>query len=44
MIETAVEIVRGMVPEPYSLRTQCETFRWGTTPRVIAKNAMTLPS
>jgi len=45
MIETTVEIVRGgVVPEPHSLRTQCETFRSGTTPRVIAKNAMTLPS
>jgi len=36
-IETAVEIVRGVVPEPHS-------FIRGTTPRVIAKNAMTLPS
>jgi len=26
-IETAVEIVRGVVPEPYSLRTHSETFR-----------------
>src|SRR4051812_2205615 len=36
-IETAVEIVRGGVPEP-------QRFVDGTTPRVIAKNAMTLPS
>ena len=43
-IETAVEIVLGVVPEPYSLRMHSETFRLGTTPRVIAKNAMTLPS
>ena len=35
-IETSVEIVRGVVPEPHS-------FVLGTTPRVIAKNAMTLP-
>src|SRR4029079_15105814 len=26
-IETAVEIVRGVVPEPHSLRMQSETFR-----------------
>jgi len=43
-IETAVEIVRGVVPKPHSLRMHTETFRLGTTPRVIAKNAMTLPS
>lgn len=36
-IETAVEIVRGVVPESHSLRMQSETFRFGTTPRVIAK-------
>ena len=43
-IETAVEIVRGW----FQSRTLCERilrhFVWGTTPRVIAKNAMTLPS
>jgi len=27
MIETAVEIVRGMVPEPHSSRMHSETFR-----------------
>jgi hypothetical protein len=43
-IETAVEIVRGVVPELWFLRMHSEVFRWGTTPRVIAKNAMTLPS
>jgi len=31
-IETAVEIVRGVVPEPYSLRTHSETFRLGNHP------------
>jgi len=31
-IETAVEIVRGVVPEPYSLRTHSETFRVGNHP------------
>jgi hypothetical protein len=44
MIETAVEIMRGVVPESHFLRMGSETFRFGTTPRVIAKNAMTLPS
>jgi len=43
MIETAVEIVRGVVPEPHSLRVHSKDFAWGTTPRVIAC-AMTLPS
>ena len=28
-IETAVEIVRGVVPEPHSLRMHFETFRLG---------------
>ena len=32
MIETAVEIVRGLVPEPYSLRVHSETFHWGNHP------------
>jgi hypothetical protein len=32
MIETAVEIVRGVVPEPHSLRMQSETFRLGNHP------------
>jgi hypothetical protein len=36
-IETAVEIVRGVVPESHSLRMHSETFRFGTTPRVVAK-------
>ena len=31
-IETAVEIVRGVVPEPSSLRMHSETFRWGNHP------------
>jgi len=31
-IETAVEIVRGVVPEPYSLRTHFEAFRLGNHP------------
>jgi len=31
-IETAVEIVRGVVPEPHSLRTHSETFRLGNHP------------
>jgi len=44
MIETAVEIMRGVVPEQHSFRMHSETVRLGTTPRVIAKNAMTLPS
>jgi len=35
-IETAVEIVRGVVPEPHSLEMHFEIFRLGTTPRVIA--------
>jgi hypothetical protein len=32
MIETAVEIVRGVVPEPHSLRMHSETFRLGNHP------------
>jgi hypothetical protein len=43
-METAVEIVRGVVPEPRFFRMHTEIFRVGTTPRVIAKNAMALPS
>jgi hypothetical protein len=43
-IETTVEIVLGVVPEPHSLRMHSDTFLLGTTPRVIAKNTMTLPS
>ena len=31
-IETAVEIVRGVVPEPHSLRMRSETFRLGNHP------------
>ena len=31
-IETAVEIVRGVVPEPHSLRMHSETFRMGNHP------------
>jgi len=31
-IETAVEIVRGVVPEPYSLWKHSETFRLGNHP------------
>ena len=31
-IETAVEIVRGVVPEPHSLRMHSETFRLGNHP------------
>jgi hypothetical protein len=31
-IETAVEIVRGVVPEPHSLRRHSETFRLGNHP------------
>jgi len=31
-IETAVEIVRGVVPEPHSSRVQSETFRLGNHP------------
>ena len=31
-IETAVEIVRGVVPEPHSLRLHSETFRLGNHP------------
>jgi hypothetical protein len=43
-IETAVEIVRAVVPEPHSLRLHLRYFVWGASPRVIAKNAMMLPS
>ena len=31
-IETAVEIVRGVVPEPHFLRTHSETLRLGNHP------------
>src|SRR6267154_6615921 len=31
-IETAVEIVRGVVPQPHSLRMHSETFRLGNHP------------
>jgi hypothetical protein len=31
-IETAVEIARGVVPEPQSFRMQSETFRMGNHP------------
>ena len=31
-IETAVEIVRGVVPELHSLRMHTETFRFGNHP------------
>jgi hypothetical protein len=31
-IETAVEIARGVVPEPRSLKMQSETFRMGNHP------------
>jgi len=31
-IETAVEIVRGVVPEPHSLRMHSDTFRLGNDP------------
>jgi len=31
-IETAVEIVRGVVPEPHSLGMHSETFRLGNHP------------
>ena len=32
MIETAVEIVRGVVPEPYSFSVHSETFHLGNHP------------